>query len=278
MTSRAIILGGGGLTGIAWEVGLLNGLAEAGVDLANADAIIGTSAGAFAGAYLAAGQLAESFDRQFSDEVVEIPASMAAGTIEAWSAAIAAGAGDPQGTARALGKVALSATTVTAEARARVVESRLAGLKWPGSRLQMTAIDAETGELHLLNSSSGIPLATAAAASGAVPGLWPVVEANGRYWIDGGSVSPVNAMLGEGYEAVLIIAPAPDGMSGMRALADDVAHLRETGSVVTVLIPDLEAKEAIGDNPFDPGRRATVAEAGRRQGQRAAADVKAAWN
>jgi hypothetical protein len=33
MLRRAVVLGGGGVTGVAWEVGLLLGLAEAGVDL-----------------------------------------------------------------------------------------------------------------------------------------------------------------------------------------------------------------------------------------------------
>jgi len=271
------VLGGGGLTGIAWEVGLLKGLADAGTDLGVADAIVGTSAGAFAGAYLASGRLDEFFGRQFSDDVVELAATMGQETIEAWGAAIAEGAGDPKAIGRALGRMALGASTVPAEARAGVVESRLAGLEWPDGRLKLTAIDAETGEARLLDSSCAIPLATAAAASGALPGLWPVVEANGHYWIDGGSVSPVNAWLGEGYDVVLVVAPAPEGMPGMPGVDQDVAHLRATGSRVIVLVPDQPSKQAIGDNPFDPAKRAAVAETGRKQGARAAADVTAAW-
>ena len=55
MGGRALVLGGGGPVGIAWESGLIAGLAEAGVDLSTADFVIGTSAGSFVGAYLAAG-------------------------------------------------------------------------------------------------------------------------------------------------------------------------------------------------------------------------------
>jgi NTE family protein len=275
--SRSIVLGGGGLTGIAWEVGLLKGLADGGADLGAADTIFGTSAGAFAGAYLASGRLDEFFGRQFSPDVVEIPAAMSQETIEGWGAAIAAGAGDPKVIGRALGRMALGASTVPAAARAAVVRSRLAGLEWPGGKLKLTAIDAETGELCLLHSSGAIPLTTAAAASGALPGLWPVVEANGRRWIDGGSVSPVNAWLGEGYDAVLVIAPAPEGMPGLPGVDQDVAHLRGAGSQVIVVVPDLPSKQAIGDNPFDPAKRAAVAEAGRKQGQLAVAEVAAAW-
>ena len=41
---RALVLGGGGITGIAWQIGLLKGLTDAGVDLSAADTVIGTSA------------------------------------------------------------------------------------------------------------------------------------------------------------------------------------------------------------------------------------------
>ena len=56
MTTKALVLGGGGPVGIAWETGLLAGLAEGGIDLSHADYILGTSAGAFVGAQLAMGR------------------------------------------------------------------------------------------------------------------------------------------------------------------------------------------------------------------------------
>jgi NTE family protein len=56
MSQRALVLGGGGSVGIAWEVGLAAGLAEEGIDLRLADKIVGTSAGSFVGAELAAGR------------------------------------------------------------------------------------------------------------------------------------------------------------------------------------------------------------------------------
>jgi NTE family protein len=54
MAKRALVLGGGGSVGIAWETGLAAGLAEDGIDLRLADKIVGTSAGSFVGAELAA--------------------------------------------------------------------------------------------------------------------------------------------------------------------------------------------------------------------------------
>ena len=53
--TRALVLGGGGPVGIAWEIGLAAGLEQEGVRLADADFIVGTSAGSVVGATLAFG-------------------------------------------------------------------------------------------------------------------------------------------------------------------------------------------------------------------------------
>ena len=50
--TRALVLGGGGITGIAWEAGVLEGLREAGVDMRGWDLVVGTSAGSVVGARL----------------------------------------------------------------------------------------------------------------------------------------------------------------------------------------------------------------------------------
>jgi NTE family protein len=60
MATRALVLGGGGLVGVAWESGLLAGLSESEIDLAQADFIVGTSAGSFVGAQVAMGLSASS--------------------------------------------------------------------------------------------------------------------------------------------------------------------------------------------------------------------------
>jgi len=74
---RAVVLGGGGVTGVAWEVGLLLGLAEAGVDLGTADLLVGTSAGSVVAAQVASGvPLEDMFSRQVESASGEIGASI----------------------------------------------------------------------------------------------------------------------------------------------------------------------------------------------------------
>jgi NTE family protein len=50
--SRALVLGGGGVSGIAWESGVLMGLRDEGVDVTGWDRVVGTSAGSIVGAGL----------------------------------------------------------------------------------------------------------------------------------------------------------------------------------------------------------------------------------
>src|SRR5437868_9087194 len=52
MSERALVLGGGGSAGNAWLIGVIAGLFEAGLDVTEADLIIGTSAGSTAAAQI----------------------------------------------------------------------------------------------------------------------------------------------------------------------------------------------------------------------------------
>ncbi len=82
MDRRALVLGGGGVTGIAWETGLIAGLAELGIDLAAADVVIGTSAGSVVGADIASGQELEALYRaQLAPPAPEPAARMGWGVI-----------------------------------------------------------------------------------------------------------------------------------------------------------------------------------------------------
>jgi len=78
MTRNALVLGGGGALGVSWEIGLLAGLLEEGIDVAGADLIVGTSAGSIVGTQVALGKTtAELIDEQNEPDDGKIGALMA---------------------------------------------------------------------------------------------------------------------------------------------------------------------------------------------------------
>jgi NTE family protein len=156
-----------------------------------------------------------------------------------------------------------------------VVQARLVVREWPAA-LRVTAIDAETGELHVFDSESGVALLDAVSASSAVAGVWPPEHINDRAWIDGGMVSTANARLADGYDRVLVIAPMPWALGELPGAAEDLAAMSATAAVM-LASPDERSTAAIGPNPFDPERRASAASAGREQGVDLARAVGALW-
>jgi NTE family protein len=272
MTVRhALVLGGGGVAGIAWMTGLLAGLADAGDDVTSADVIIGTSAGATVAAQLGSGlALADLFARQAEPTMqsAEITAQVDLATFGAEIGALLTGATSPEETLRRVGAYALQAQTVPESARRAVIESRLPSHDWPARDLRLTAVDAQTGDLRVFDARSGVPLADAVAASCAVPGIWPPVTIEGRRYVVGGVRSSDNADLAAGAQRITVISPLgyDSPLPSPLPLRDVVARLRDAGSEVTVVGPDAASRAAIGVNPLDPATRTPAARAGRAQG------------
>jgi NTE family protein len=278
-TTRAVILGGGGVVGIAWEIGVLAGLKEAGIDLADhATALIGTSAGSFAATLVASGaDIDERYQAQFAPAENEVNASMDPDIQSKYQAAFTSNYGQAIPLAKAFGEIAKTASTIDTELRTSVVKTRLGISEWPDNELlYMTAIDADTGELVLLDRHSGLSIVEAASATGAVPGIWPMVVAGGRNWIDGGMISAHNTELGAGYDRVLVIAPVAETNGGFDTVEAAAEKLRPAAKVVTITLDD-GAKEAIGMNFLNPDYRAIGAEAGRAHALKVADEVRATW-
>jgi NTE family protein len=277
MQNRALVLGGGGVTGVAWELGLIAGLAELGVDLAAADMIIGTSAGSVVGADLASGKdLQELYRRQLEPPDGEIAAKLGAGTIArfGWIMLTSADAARVQ---KRMGRLALAARTMPEADRRKVFEGRLPVHDWPDRPLKVTAIDAHSGEFVVFDAAGQAGLLDAVGASCAVPGVWPPVTIGGRRFIDGGMRSPANADLAEGFERVVIVAPLPRGGARVPGADRQAAALTAAGSQVVLVKPDAAALKAIGRNVLDPARRAAAARAGNTQAAAVAAEVRAVW-
>ncbi len=271
---RALVLGGGGVTGIAWMTGLLLGLAEVGVDLTTADLIIGTSAGSVVGAQIASGMpLNDLYARQLADAGGEIAARMRFIDILRF-VGMSALPGDPQRARARLGHAALRARTVPAEQRRAVIAQRLPSHGWPDRPLRIAAVDAESGAAMIFDRTSGVDLVDAVGASCAVPLVWPPVTIAGRHYVDGGIRSVANVDLARGYDRVVVLAPitvAP------RRADRPAAQLAALGGSGLLLSPDSAARVAIGSNSLDPAHRAPAARAGHAQAATEAERARAIW-
>src|SRR5579859_1901121 len=254
--TRALVLGGGGVAGVAWELGILMGLYDTGVDVRGADVIIGTSAGSVVGAQIASGTDLESL---FASQLTPVEQSKermvtfdVAQMMEVFSQAIAGAGTDLKAMRARIGAYALAAPTISEAERRAIIESRLPAQTWSQQCLLIVAVDTGTGEEYIMDRESGVSLVDAVAASCAVPGIWPPVTIAGRRYMDGGVRSATNADLAAGYERVLILNPLGEGANffGVGPAAEAVA-LERAGSKVLVIGPDAASAGAIGTNPLD---------------------------
>ena len=295
MTTRALVLGGGGPVGIAWESGLVAGLARGGVDLGRADFTMGTSAGSFVGARLAMGAdaatladpiLAEAARAASPERKSQTRAPADLSKLMSLMAEAQGGLRNPAEARAEIGAFALAADTASEEefiASFGRSFAELAADAWPERGFACTAVDAETGGFQFWTKTSGVGVTRAVASSCSVPGIYPPVTLKGRRYIDGGMRSSTNADMAAGYDLVVVVAVRLGGAGGAmmeRAAArfdEEIESLKEGGSTVVTIVPDAASIEAFGPNLMDFRRRADAAQAGLAQGEHHAVDLKELW-
>src|SRR5450631_1250519 len=283
---RALVLGGGGSAGNAWLIGVIAGLFEAGLDVTEADLIIGTSAGSTAAAQVSSGiqpteMLADILGAAPQPRTApvgsvggRVPIGPAANHMEKSSAVIGA-AQDAADMRRRMGAAALetdAASHSSAQTQWRAtVAARLPSQLWPQRRMLIPAVDAHTGEPVVFDRHSGVDLVDAVAASTANGfGVPPYSIGDSRY-IDGGYRRNENADLAAGYARVMVLSPF-GGRSrhpldwGMH-LATQIDELRARGSRVETIFPDSNSRDAFGINVMDPSTRPPAARTGYDQGR-----------
>jgi NTE family protein len=275
----ALVLGGGGITGIAWELGVLAGLAEAGVELSTADLVVGTSAGSVVGAQLRSGvDLEALYARQLEPPSQELVARLGRGTLARYGLAMLLARRDDTAFRRRVGELARAAAdsgrTPSEEDRRAAIASRLPRAEWSDRPLVVTAVDAVSGEFTTFGKESGVELLAAVGASCAVPGVYPPVTIDGRRYMDGGMRSAANADLAAEYDRIVVIAPMPRGIGPLASVDAQVTGLV---SRVAVVSPDAASLTAIGRNVLDPAAREPSARAGRAQAASVAARVAEVW-
>ena len=292
---RALVLGGGGSAGNAWLIGVIAGLCDVGLDVADADLLVGTSAGATAAAQIAMASPAELLA---AVDAEDWPAAGEAGPgrsrlttirppsnhMEVMTQVIAA-ADDPADMRRGIGAAALERDAANGGSTPNrwrdTVAARLPAQRWPRQRLMITAIDADTGEPVVFTRESGVELVDAVAASTSNGFGGPPYRIGERRYLDGGYRRNENADLATGCDRVLVLSPLGGRTLhphewGMQ-LSAQVEELRDAGSTVETILPDDASLEAFGGNMMDLSTRPPAARAGYEQGRRTGKELDGFW-
>jgi NTE family protein len=278
VTRHGLVLAGGGLAGIAWETGILQGIADEAPDAAQAllasDVLLGTSAGSTVAAQIGGGApLDELFAAQVSTDSHEIDPGVSVEDIyELFTTAMTTPNATKEEQLQRIGAIAVATPTVAEPIRRAVIAHRLPVREWPTRVLRVTAIDVATGELLVLDRHTGIALVDAVAASCAVPGAWPPVTVGERRFMDGGVGSSVNMAAASDCDAVVVLVPASETAPSPfgDGAAPEIAAF--PGATVAIFADDASIT-AFGANPLDPACRIPSANAGREQGRREALRV-----
>jgi NTE family protein len=292
MSERALVLGGGGSAGNAWLIGVVAGLADAGLDVTGSDLVIGTSAGATAAAQLAgasatellAGILAAVPPQRASPQGPGVGRARRVPAIDHLerTGRIIAAAADAAEMRRRMGASALELDAASDGSWPRrwraAVAARLPSQRWPDRTVLITAVDARAGEPVVFDRHSGVDLVDAVAASTSSAFAYRIGD--DRY-IDGGYRRNENADLAAGCGRVLVLSPLGGRTRhpvewGMQ-LAAQVDELRAGGSSVETVLPDGASLDAFGTDLMDPSTRPPAARAGHAQGRALAGRLAGFW-
>lgn len=298
---RGIVLGGGGVLGGTWAVGALSAMEERfGFRAADADVIVGTSAGSVLAALLGAGVTTSQLRQHHSDEAV------ADGPLAgyAFDPVLATGGrrpglprvlgpGSPKligSSLRRLGQVPATAVLAAFLPEGSKSLDRIGHLidavtpigHWsPHPALWIVAMDYEDGKRVVFGRPGApvVPLSSAVVASCSIPGWYQPVSVNGRTYIDGGAVSStsIDVVAHEGLDEVYVVAPMvsftmdrPASIGARlvrrwreqttRQACQEASEVRAAGAIVRMVGPGPEDLAAIGANLMDDSRRRLVLE------------------
>lgn len=233
-TKLGLVLGGGGLIGMAYHAGALKALSDVGTDVSKADVIVGTSAGAIIGSYLASGWHQDDFfeyahgrhenshkDEDMDEAVRQIfePTWTTTGERLRRYVGSAFALASSRGHLHRLtkGKPPFahlrrsfpSGMYSTQRTRERFHEEL--PKSWPRKGLLISAVDLYSGKRVAFGHEHApeAPLPDAVLASTAIPGVFPPVKIGDRHYVDGGAFSATSLDLAAmaGCDRIICIAP-----------------------------------------------------------------------
>lgn len=259
-----MVLGGGGLTGVAWLAGVLGELPPV---VTTADRVVGTSAGALLAARLLAGG-----DDQGLRSHLDALAAVRLDVASVAALLVAQVSPSRRHALQWLGRRAARPTALGEDDFVRLVEDVIGTAEWPPS-LVVVAVDAAAGRPAYFTARSGVPLGRAVASSCAMPGVFPPVRIEDRSFLDGGLRSPANVQLATGCARVLVLAPQGRSARPVRRPGHQAAKLREDGAEVVVVQAELPAAQSLSAAALPAAR-----ELGRSQGREVAPAVRNLWS
>ena len=173
-----------------------------------------------------------------------------------------------------IGRLAKTVSSIGLQTYNEEVGRYLGTDRWPAIELLVTAVECDTGRLVVLSRDSGVDLATAVAASSAVPGMMPVVKVMGRPLMDGGPLSPLHCdlLLNREVSRALVVAPiaGTDPVFGnlvSSVIQRELADLRRSGVESLDIMANQNDVEAMGGiDRMNPALRAAAARAGLERG------------
>ena len=295
MARIGLILGAGGMAGVAYHAGVLAGLAEGtGWDPRTADVIVGTSAGSLVAAGLRAGLSAPDIEARAEG----VPLSPEGAALLEAADAAAGPAPDrapplsfrPRGPAApgvllAAGRppwrvrpgAVLAGLLPPGTASTSAIETgldALFGQRWPDRPMWLCAVRLESGRLTVFGRD-GAPRARvgeAVAASCAIPGYFAPVSVAGARYVDGGAHSLTNVAEVARLGLDLVVVSAPMSRAGRRRLTGtlvrevarvelgiEARRVRWRGTPVIAFQPVGADQDAVGRNYMDPRRQAGIA-------------------
>lgn len=254
---RGLCLGGGGLFFVAWQAAYLHQLSVHGIRFETSERVVGTSAGSIVASSLVSRRLNRLHSKIAL--MARLPAlvgalapasELAPSQQRALDLFIKATDGDLP-TLQEIGHAALAAVTPKPEAMRRNIALVVGQGRFPSDALQITCVDAYTGERCVVTRGAGTSMARAIAASSAVPGVFAPQPIGDRRCMDGGvSGTGTHLDLLAGAKRVLILAltDGSDLTEGMMTShpgggRQELEDLKQSGTSVVLRTPtevDLE--------------------------------------
>ncbi len=294
----SLVLGAGGLVGMAYHAGILAALADAGVDPARAELVVGTSAGSAIGAEVRSGRSIEEIRLRAISEPTGTGDAPTDLFDRSWDGPVEFGqrlVGSAYVVGRSLvripgPKVPLSlrrvfpAGMMAADLDADSIED-LVPTEWPADPLWLCAVNIRTGRRVVLGRPGGLEadMRQAVLASCAIPALYQPVRVDGATLVDGGMHSSTNLDLAVEFGSRLIICVAPmaydrrelPGLAtrlirrpAAQAIEREVLLARAKGAAVMMFRPTVAELALHGVNPMRTVGNEVVADAARRAGRR----------